>query len=260
MGNMKVSDVTRTATLLKKLIAKADTNRDGAVSNGDVAAISPQHLRDPALVPRQQDLRNAIHGAQRYAQSKGSTSVKSVQQAVDTIAAAVKKADKDGDGIVSDSEYKSLATLAAKRFVDFGQVHAKDKVTDYTLAAPREERLPRFSWSGSPLEVTTSLLKAFSDRQNDNWWPSWGSPDRSSPSRFVVSKKEAEAMVKALEPLYASRQKAVIIELASRSGASVFGCVSCDPGARSVFKAYAARLGVTGLTFGSPAAPKMPNP
>ncbi len=120
---------------------------------GDLAAAP----RDPAVVPRQQDLRSAIHGAQRYGQSKGSTSVKSVQDAVDTIAAAVKKADKDGDGVVSDSAYKSLATLAAKRFVDFGQVHAKDKVTDTgfsftpssmrpssrsgSLSAPRRSRL-----------------------------------------------------------------------------------------------------------------------
>lgn len=259
MGNMKVSDVTRTATLLKKLIAKADTNKDGAVSNGDVKAISPEHPRDPAKVSRQAGLRSAIHGAQRYAQSKGSTTVKSVQKAVDDIAAAVKKADKDGDGKISDTEYRSLATLAAKRFVDFGQVHAKDKVTDFKLEPQREQPLPRFSWSGTPQEVTSSLLMAYSARQNDSWWPSWGSPDKG-PARYVLSKAEAEAMVKALEPLYASRQKSVIAELAARSAVSKFGCVSCDAGARRVFEAYAQGLGVSGLTFGSPAAPKMPNP
>lgn len=259
MGQMKVADVTRTATLLKKLIEKADTNKDGSVSNGDVQAISPQHPRDPAVVPRQADLKSAIHGAQRYAQSKGSTSVSAVKKAVDEIAAAVKKADKDGDGVVSEAEYKSLATLAAKRFVDFGQVHAKDKPTDFKLPPQRDTPRPRFSWSGTVPEVTTSLLMAYSDRQNDNWWPSWGSPAKT-PSRFVISKAEAEEMVKALEPLYASRQKGVLTELSGRSQHSTFGCVSCDPQARAVFERYATRLGVQGLTFGSPSAPKMPAP
>ena len=204
MGSIKVSDVSKTAALLKKLVAKADSNKDGAVSNGDVLAISPHHPRDPNLVPRQAELRSAIHGAQRYAQSKGSTSVQSVQKAVDELAAAVKKADKDGDGVVSEAEYRSLATLAAKRFVDFGQKYGTDKVSDFQLAPQVDTPRPPFKWSGTIPEVTSSLLMAYSARQNDNWWPSWGSPVRGSP--------------------------------------------------------YARSLGVTGLTFGSPAAPKRPSP
>jgi hypothetical protein len=258
MGQMKVADVARTAALLKKLIEKVDTNKDGSVSNGDVRAISPRSPRDPNVVPRQADLKSAVHGAQRYAQSKGSTSVAAVKKAVDEIAAAVKKADRDGDGVVSEAEYRSLATLAAKRFVDFGQVHAKDKTTDFKLEPQRDTPRPKFRWTGTIPEVTTSLLMAHSDRQNDSWWPSWGSPEKT-PSRFVISKAEAEAMVKALEPLYASRQKGVITELSSRSQQSRFGCVSVDAKARAVFEQYADRLGVRGLTFGSPAAPKLPS-
>lgn len=133
-------------------------------------------------------------------------------------------------------------------------------MTDFTLEPQHDTPRPRFKWSGSVPEVTSSLLMAHSDRQNDNWWPSWGSPVKGSPSRFALSKKEAEEMVKALGPLYESRQKGVITELAGRTQQSEFGCVACDAGARAVFEAYARKLGVTGLTFGAPAAPKMPSP
>ena len=67
-------------------------------------------------------------------------------------------------------------------------------------------------------------------------------------------------MVKALEPLYASRQKSVLADLAGRTATSNFGCVACDADARVVFKAFARTLGVTGLRFGSPPPPQMPSP
>jgi len=257
MTTMKLSDVSRAATLLKKLVAKADTNRDGAVRNAEVTALSPQH--PSAANPAQLLLRGAVQGAQRYAMSKGSVEVPDLVKAVDQFAASVKAADKDRDGVLSEAEYKALATMGAKRFVDFGAVHAHDKVSDFKLPVAHEPAPPRFDWSGTPKQVCTSLLAAHSSSKNDNFWPSWSTTERG-PSRYVLTRAEATRMVEALAPLYPSRQKAVLTELASRSARSEFGCVSCDAGARAVFQAAARQVNATGLRFGSPAAPKMPSP
>lgn len=259
MSKMKVADVARTASLLKRLVAKADTNKDGAVRAPEITRISPHHPRDPKASARQAELKSALHGAQRFAMSKGSVTVASIQQAVDDIAARVKAADKDRDGVISETEYAALATVAARRFVDFGQRHARDKVSDFTLAPQQEAPAPRFDWRGSAQAVCSSLLNAFSTRGNDNFWPEWASQGRG-PSRYVLTQAEARKMVEALGPLYASRQKAVLTELASRTAQSTFGCVACNAGAAAVLEAYAQRLGVQGLTFGSPSAPRMPSP
>lgn len=258
MPRLKLTDVTRSASLLKKLVEKADTNKDGAVRSGEVAALSPNQTRgNPA--PPQLQLRSAIDGARRFAMSKGSVEVPDIQKAVDEIARRVKAADKDGDGFLSDAEQNALDTVAAKRFVAFAAEHKNSKVGDFTFAPQRTPRPPPFSWAGTPSQVCSSLLNAFSDRKNDNFWPDWGSPTKGA-SRYVLSKAEAQKMVTALTPLYASRQKAVVAELAARSAKSEFGCVSFDAGARAVFTAYAAQLGVQGLKFESPGAPKMPSP
>lgn len=258
MAGLKVSDVSRAATLLKKLVDRADTNKDGAVRAGEIASISPGNPRQPH-VEAQADLRSAMHGVQRFAQGKGSVAVPSIKKAVDEISKRVKEADRDGDGVLSEAELKRLDTVAAQRFAGFARKHAAKKPDDFTLAPQREPKPPRFDWSGTPKQVCTSLLNAYSDRKNDNYWPDWGSPT-GGPSRYVLTETEAKKMVKALEPLYPSRQKAVLAELASRTARSEFGCVSCNAGARAVFEAWARRASVSGLSFGSPRAPTMPGP
>jgi hypothetical protein len=100
--------------------------------------------------------------------------------------------------------------------------------------------------------VCTSLLNAFSERKNDNF----GGPE--GPSRYVLATGEATKMVAALKPLYPARQKAVLTELARRTLVSEIGCVAVTSGARAVFEKYARDLGVTGLQFKSPNAPKLP--
>ena len=257
MPNFKISDVNRTAALVKKLVEKADINSDGAVRNSEVSSLAKSARAETD--PKKIELRSVIMGAQRYAQSKGSTTIESIKKAVDDIAASVKAADKNGDGVITNREYDALATLAAKRFVDFGTQHAHDKVSDFTFPTGRTPSKPSFNWKGTPAAVCTSLLNAHSESKNDNFWPKWGSPG-PGPSRYVLSATEARQMVAALEPLYASRQKAVITELASRTTESKFGCVSCDAGARAVFAAYAKKVGVQALRFGAPRAPSMPSP
>lgn len=258
MPKLKLTDVTRSAVLLKKLVEKADTNRDGAIRSGEVTALSPAANRGNPSPPQLQ-LRSAIDGARRFAMSKGSVEVADVKKAVDELAARVKAADKDGDGFLSEKEQQSISTVGARRLVGFARAHAGSKVSDFTFQKPRPSKPPPFNWSGPPSQVCASLLNAFSNRKNDNFWPEWGSPTPGA-SRYVLSKAEAEKMVNALTPLYASRQKAVLTELAGRSEKSEFGCVAFDPSARAVFERYAASLSVSGLKFGAPSAPKMPTP
>jgi hypothetical protein len=258
MASLKASDVTRGATLLKRLVDRADTNLDGAIRTGEVDSIAPPNPRLPRT-RRQNDLRSALDGVRRYSIAKGSAKVTDLKKTVDLFARRLKATDANKDGQLSDTERKSLSTMGERRFADFVAHQAGAKVSDFKLAPQRTPQAPRFSWKGTPAQVTSSLLQAFSDSKNDNFWPRWGSPGKGA-ARYVLTRAEANKMVKALEPLYATRQQAVIAELASRTQASEFGCVSCDAGARAVFAAYAGRLGVAGLTFGSPSAPKMPAP
>jgi hypothetical protein len=259
MPKMKAADVARTASLLKRLAVKADTNKDGALRNPEITQLSPYSPRDPRSNTPNADLKSALHGAQRFALSRGEATVEAIHRAIDEIAQRVKAADRDGDGLVSEREYAALATVAAQRFVDFGEKHATAKVSDFKLEPQRETTPPRFDWRGTPGQVCSSLLNAFSEAKNDNFWPEWASPAKGA-SRYVLTQAEAKKMVEALEPLYASRQKSVLTELARRTLTSEFGCVSCSAGARAVFDAYAQRLGVQGLQFLSPGAPRVPAP
>ena len=258
MTTLKLSSVRKSATLLKKLIEKADTNKDGAIRTREIDSIASPNPRIPTT-PQQSDLRSALHGVQRYAMSKGSVAVPDLKKTVDEFAKRVKAADKDQDGVLSEAEYRALASLGEKRFVDFASRQSDAKVSDFKLEPQRAPSAPRFSWSGTPQQVCSSLLNAYSNPRNDNFWPSWGSPDKGA-SRYVLTKTEATKMVDALKPLYASRQKSVLKELSARTERSAFGCVSCDAGAKAVFAAYAKDLGVQGLKFLSPAAPRMPAP
>jgi len=257
MASVKIADVSKAATLLKKLVDKADVNKDGALRTKDLDGVAPANPKIP-YPQKQYDLRSALHGVQRLAMSRGSVALPDVKKAVDEVAANVKAADRDQDGFLSDAEYRSLKTGAAKRFVDFVGGHAKDKVSDFDFA-PAKTTKPYFSWKGTPAQVCSSALEAFSSSSKNNYWPSWGSPAKGA-ARYVLGAAEAKEMVKALEPLYASRQSAVLTELAGRTAESKFGCVSCDAGARKVFEQLAAKLGVKGLTFNAVAAPKMPSP
>lgn len=257
MPNFKVSDVSRAASLLKKLVEKSDVNRDGAVRGAEGGSVTPKRM--PATNIKRLGPGHAVTSVQRFALSKGSAQVKDIKKAVDEVAKRVRAGDKDQDGFISESELKKLSTVAERTFVMFGRDFAHKSLEDFNLPAPREPKAPRFSWKGTPAEVTSSLLDAYSDRKNDNFWPSW-SGSGPGPSRYVLTDAEAKKMVKALEPLYPSRQKAVLSELARRTERSTFGCVSVNAAARKVFESYAARLGVADLEFKSPAAPKMPAP
>ena len=87
MTTIKVADVTKGAALLKQLIEKADTNRDGAIRTGEIDSIAPANPRVPAPA-RQRDLRSAIFGVVRYAQHKSSVRLPDLKKTVDAFAKA----------------------------------------------------------------------------------------------------------------------------------------------------------------------------
>lgn len=104
------------------------------------------------------------------------------------------------------------------------------------------------------------MLSAFSKPSNDNFWPAWPSyaPIHGRASRFVIDGTEAKKMVSELRKLYVHRQRSIMTELANRSHASSYGCVSPTNPGKKIFEDYAADLGLS-LTFGQPGAPSIPN-
>lgn len=253
MPDFPLTRIASTARLLKQLIDRSDANMDGALRRGEInGALTPKtispsdkRVRIPALT---------LRSLQNFAQIKGSVQVTAVKAAVDEAVRRIRAADKDHDGILTEAEQRALRSGAEGGFVSFGLEFGKLHLKDFNLPPQHRGQLPPFRWSGTPEKVCTSLLNAFSERKNDNYWSGQG------PSRYVITTGEAKKMVAALQPLYPSRQKAVLAELSKRTQSSFFGCVACTTGAQKVLTAYAAKLGTSGLTFLAPRAPSEPSP
>ena len=255
---MKVADLTAGAALLKKLVERSDANRDGAVRWEEARwGVDRQkgigvHLKRGEKFGSQ--AAQAIESAVRFTQgTTGSSQIKDIKTAITELSRRVRAGDRDKDGFISEAEARRFTTGGESQLALFTGKYAKKKLEDFVLPVQRDTRLPAFSWKGSAKQVTSSLLNAFSDRKNDNFWGRSG-----GASRFVLGADEAKKMVAALKPLYPSRQEAVLTELSSRTLESKFGCVSVNAGARAVFEKYAQDLGVTGLEFLSPKAPPAP--
>jgi hypothetical protein len=256
---LKVSDLSRTAMLLKKLVERSDVNKDGAVrweeARWGVDRKKGLGITHKGTPPGTQTVSPAavVEAAMRFSQSKGSSEVVAIKKSIDELVKRARAADRDGDGMITEVEMRRMPTAAEQQLVMFGSEYAHESLSDFNLPVQHDTRLPPFSPTGTAAKVCTSLLNAFSDRKNDNFWGS-----SEGASRFVLGASEAKKMLTALKPLAVAKQKAIITELARRTLKSEFGCVSVDPPARAAFVRYAATLGLTKLELKSPAAPKAP--
>lgn len=258
MANIKLTDVTKAASLLKRVVDRADVFKDGALSREEIKYVGEKGrgaTADPATV-------KALQGAHGFGRATGPQPLKDVKASIDTLKARVRAADVDGDGVLSEAEQRKLRTAGEKGLLAFVDVAKNRQLSDFTMPAPPPENRPRFKWSGSPQEVCQSLLDAFSVRSNDNHWPSWGVAyeRRGQAARYVIDESEAKEMVAALKNLYPARQKSVLSELAKRTEVRAFGCAAVTAKARPLFEAYARSLGLGALEFKMPAAPTMPSP
>ncbi len=264
MASLKLTDLTKATRLLDRLVAKADLNGDGAIRAGDV-----DRIRNQPGVGRitrgsgneTQMLTVALDTFRRSAASQGGPTLDNIRAVLGETKEKLRARDTNGDGVIVDTERRSTMTAAEKSLMSFAEVCKNLKVSDFKIPKATEWQAPPFSWSGTPAKVAQSLLDHCSNPANDNRWPSWGTP-RDNParaSRYVVDTAEAKAMVEALKPLYVSRQKAVLTEIAKRTDSRDYGCVSPTDAGKRVLQAFARELGVT-LTFKQPAAPAMPNP
>ena len=247
MPDFKIADASKTASLLKKLVDAADANGDGAIRGREPRGVTAK--------ARAGDRKQLQPGAtldlmRRFAVSRGSAQVKDVKATIDEVARRVRAGDADKNGSISEPELRRLASHSERSFAIFGTMFRGKDVDDFNLPQKREASRPPFRWSGTIGEVTTSLLNAFSERRNDNFWPGY-----ATPSRYVLGAAEATQMVAALKALYATRQRGVLTELSNRTLQSTFGAVAVDAPARKVLEAYASSLGLSGLEFLQPAAP-----
>jgi hypothetical protein len=259
MPNVKLADVNRSAALLKKIVARADLNKDGAIRDGDMRQIR-EHL---GVAPKTSgrwltpedgpQLVAGINSAVGRAKSRGGPQLEKIYAAIDDFKALAKAADVDKNGQLDPVEQKRLRTGGEKQFMNFVNWSKSKTMSDIDLPEQHAFAKPKFKWSGTPQEVCQSLLAAHSDPKNDNFWPDWGG---KGAARYVLSAAEANEMTTALAPLFPARQKAVLTELAKRTGAVEFGCVSPDNAAKKVLEKYADSLGLK-LVFKQPAAPKI---
>jgi hypothetical protein len=248
MADIKLRDVNRAATLLKQVVARADLNQDGAIRTGDLNQLTAHGMSGDSV-----QIVSGIRGPLGRATANGDRSITSIKAAVDELKARARAADST----LSVAEQKKLKTTGDARFLGFVAWSKGTTLSDLDFPAKYTPPKPTFKWSGTPAEVCTSLLRAESKSSNDNHWPDWANLD--GPSRYVIDGGEAKAMVKALGQLYINRQKAVLTELASRTQTFNAGCVSPTNAGKSVFEAYATKLGLS-LDFQQPSAPSMPSP
>jgi hypothetical protein len=258
MPSLKLTDVTKAASLLKKVVDRADVLKDGALSREEIRYLGQEAkgvTKNPATLA-------ALQGAHGFGRATGPQPLADVKRSIDDLKARVRAADKDGDGVLSEAEQRKLKTAGERSLLGFVGVAKNHQVSDFAMPAPPPEHRPRFKWSGTPAEVAQSLLAAFSVRSNDNHWPTWGTPyeKRGMSARYVIDAAEAKEMVQTLKNLYPARQKSVLTELAGRTAQSGFGCAAVTPKAKPLFDAYAKSLGVSSLKFRNPAAPTMPAP
>ena len=262
MAPIKLTNVTRSATLLKKIVAKADLNLDGAVRANEVGRINVErnkkvgvgkNVKDPGAGP-------VLRSLVLFAQHKSGSTIKDINGAIDEVSTRLKALDKDGDGSISDAEQDRATTGAERTMLQFVALHSGDSIGDFPIPPAKEQWRPPFKYSGTPAEVCDSLLEAFNSRSNDGMWPKWATPGQSGkPARYVIDGGEADAMVAALGKLYPSRAKAVLVELSSRTQGQNYGCVSPSTDAQKKFQALATKLGAGKLPFkgptGTPAVP-----
>lgn len=258
MAKLKLSDVSKGAALLKRAVDKADLNKDGAVRTSDLEKLR-LHLQNPTnsrgnwwtgdsdASRLYSAVRGAVELSTRISKSRELSDVKA---AVDTLETRAAGADKNGDGALDDAEQKALRNVSDKAFLEFVAAYKGRSPKDLDFPDARATTRPRFNWKGTPAQVAQSLLDACSERKNDNFWPGGG-----TPSRYNLGVDEAKAMVKALEPLFPSRQRSVLRELERRSSSSDFGCVNPTDAAAKMLENHAASLGVS-VQFGQPSAPK----
>jgi hypothetical protein len=245
----KLSEISKAAKLAKALVPNSDINSDGAIRAGDISKISAKSKTKAmdAYVGLLDQLR-------RTAARDGGPTTANVRKAVDTAVKKLKERDKDGSGALEDSEQVKSMTALETRMIQFASTAKGKSASNFKLPEKYVAKPPPFSWKGSSAEVAVSLLNAYSKPSNDNFWPVYMGPGEPRASRFVINGSEARTMVAALKKLYLSRQKAVMTELAARSQASAYGCVSPTNAGKKVFEAYAEELGLD-LDFKQPAAP-----
>ncbi len=257
MASIKLTDITKSIAAAKTFAKKTDLDKDGIVTNAETKAIA-SHLSKtnqtatPSL---------ALDTLMQWSKKKfNDTSVKDLVAAADDLGKRIKAADKDGDGQLSDTEQKSLRTNGERGLVQFALAMKGKSAGDFDLKTTLPPEKPGFfDYRGTPVQVCENLLKAFSRKSNDNFWPTWSG--LKTPSRYVLDSNEAKAMVGALKKLFDGKQKSVLQALSDRTQMSGVGCVSPDAAAQAIFKDYAKSLGMNTLPFKGPVtAPKMPAP
>jgi hypothetical protein len=248
MANLKLTRADAGAKLLKKLIEKADVApKDGTVKARE--ATKAGQTKDDGNI-----LLNALRAEVAAAKNLGDMTVGGVKKAIDKALKDLKSLDKDGSGSLDDTEIKRAKNKSTKALIDFAQKYGASKESSFDFGSVQTPTPNKgtFTPVGTPTQVADRVTRFYNSGANDNYWP-------TGRSRYVISKQEGAAIVKAIGSWKPALAKAVLQEISGRVLAGGLNSIYIEPDGQAAFKALAKKVGAPGLGFNGPKdAPKFP--
>lgn len=221
MANLPLSSATKGASLLKKLLKKADDG-DGVLTETEVRRATNSAARWNRSTPDTDTwsvdvtTQKALLAAVAKQKSAGDRSLSAIVSGVDEALKELKAADKDGTGSLSDAEMNRVRSNLAKNLLAFSKLHSRAspssfKITPAKVYTPTTPfRAPR---GATAPKLTEALLVHFNAYANDN---AQGGARPASITRYVFGKDEAKGLAAEIAKLPATTGKAVLRELSKR--------------------------------------------
>ncbi|MBK7556262.1 MAG: hypothetical protein IPI55_17190 [Flavobacteriales bacterium] len=253
---IRKSEINAAASLLKRLVDKADVNKDGSLTPRDLntAAGKPKTAKryEHMDVSTFEALKLTVGGGK----SAGKQDNVGLKEIIDDAKVRALALDRDGNGVLSAAEGSRRTTNLAKALMEFARNHAGDKVADFKfgkLEEPGFRPARPFTPRGNAEQVANAVVKHFDNWNNNNRWPG------GFTSRVVMGPDESKLVLAEIEKLSPARAKAVLTRISESIHSGAPGLMYVTPEALRQWDRVAARLGVPDLDFkGARTAPGFP--
>jgi hypothetical protein len=195
---IRKSEINAAASLLKRLVDKADVNKDGSLTPRDLntAAGKPKTAKryEHMDVSTFEALKLTVGGGK----SAGKQDNVGLKEIIDDAKVRALALDRDGNGVLSAAEGSRRTTNLAKALMEFARNHAGDKVADFKfgkLEEPGFRPARPFTPRGNAEQVANAVVKHFDNWNNNNRWPG------GFTSRVVMGPDESKLVLAEIEKL-----------------------------------------------------------